>query len=927
MTEPRVSPTEKYPTHHVSFEQGDKRIALVVADQGKAIRKAYMPQTTLQISQADSEYAGFEMPYTPITQKDFSGGRGQADFEDDKTRYADSYGVDASRGPVVLAPLPTKGVVGDAAVDTLVNPLGSYQQPRLQTGENIESLGPDDYINRVMASAEFTWNTTKPLENLSLFLGKVTRVRLAILLKDEVYDAAAARDKVLALMSHRDGFSYALEKEFSIPYTEDGQQVVFRVDLPLIKNQAYVLSATVLDTYYGPDDAPVTLPYLIGTNGEGLSGTAGKFIRVIGGVTYTAYSSTANLGALAYALRVPPTDTEPGQVHFFNYRGSQFMVHSPWNGDPSRLYIEGRHGYIRSDTFTPGISYINNAQEWMVGAKLKIIAGPGATEETRWRKIKWVFSDPTSGEVGVSPPWCVPQTRDTEYAIVGTGTWGEVTFSYYGLIAPPFTKPVTDVCVCDDVVYFAQGEDAPIIAMRAEKSADVAPLWQLNFRTLGPDHTATFLKLIQDEEGKKKLWRAKAVACKVSSCDLPAWGADPVWSEEVVVGNTQYRISNIEPYGDPRVPWVGKEDGFGAVKEGIYDQVPLGELAAVANDTNCRAMLQRGLYLYFGMLDGLERYYMDRLDDIGPNRDEGLPENRRGYIRNLVAYPGRMYAAIDHLTGYSSVMLYNDTGWHEVYRGLPGNRLLGMGVQVIPGEDCDRLWIAERGGVYWLPVAINPAHQADYRYTSSGYLETSWFSGGYKQIVKFWKSILIYCDNLQLTEDNRPKVFLTLKYKVDSDDAPWVEMSDYITDSPVAEVLLKNNDNQIYQVTGRRIKFQIGLHTTDPAISPKLNAITVNAVTRVPQKRLYTITFLADTGLLDMGGRRVPTTPQQTLEILESFADSNQHPAPVLMRGLFAEHDSQYVFIEPTSVQITRSVTDEGKRELGEVGQLSVYLA
>jgi hypothetical protein len=101
--------------------------------------------------------------------------------------------------------------------------------------------------------------------------------------------------------------------------------------------------------------------------------------------------------------------------------------------------------------------------------------------------------------------------------------------------------------------------------------------------------------------------------------------------------------------------------------------------------TNGKARMVHNVYLYFNLGYGLERYYNSSLDDVGPNRDEGLPDGRQGVVSCMVAYPGRFFAGIDADAGISSVLCHNGTGWHEVYRApTAGQRITAMAFQVSP---------------------------------------------------------------------------------------------------------------------------------------------------------------------------------------------------------------------------------------------------
>ena len=248
-----------------------------------------------------------------------------------------------------------------------------------------------------------------------------------------------------------------------------------------------------------------------------------------------------------------------------------------------------------------------------------------------------------------------------------------------------------------------------------------------------------------DTEGKLKIWRAIRATAKVSSSDVKAWGNNLAFGNEIVCGNPRTRINGLAVYGEPLIPWVLKEDSIGSIQNGIYAEIPIGEMRSVRSELNGRAWLPYGVYLYFSLLDGVEKFYENRLDDCGPNRDEGFPSDRKGEITHMISFPGRIFAAIDAGEGgVSSIQCYNQIGWHEIYRSSStGLRITRMFVQVIPGASA-RLWFSEGEEINWLPISLNPQTQNDHKYHASGELITAWVYGGYKEIKKFLKHNLVH---------------------------------------------------------------------------------------------------------------------------------------------------------------------------------------
>ena len=99
----RVGTTEKQPTHHVKLTDRDgNSVGLILCnDKGEPApmyNKTPIDRSALKTQSGGSTYADYNYPYAPIAQDDWSGGRGNLDFERDSTRYLDSYNVN-TRNP------------------------------------------------------------------------------------------------------------------------------------------------------------------------------------------------------------------------------------------------------------------------------------------------------------------------------------------------------------------------------------------------------------------------------------------------------------------------------------------------------------------------------------------------------------------------------------------------------------------------------------------------------------------------------------------------------------------------------------------------------------------------------------------------------------------------------------------------------------
>jgi hypothetical protein len=293
-----------------------------------------------------------------------------------------------------------------------------------------------------------------------------------------------------------------------------------------------------------------------------------------------------------------------------------------------------------------------------------------------------------------------------------------------------------------------------------------------------------------------------------------------------------------------------------------------------------------------------------------------LPEDRRGYVSCVAAYPGGLYIGVNAgATGYSSVLYWNQVGYHEMYRADYGIEIRSLAIQTFPGSHVGKLWIGMGDKTAWIPVTMNPRKQSEYRYTSTGSVISAWFNGGFREINKFWKSVQLYGEDLTSGQ------YVTIEYQTDVDDT-WHALPDTFDTPPMQEVLMADD----YGVSGKRWRYRITLTTTDATKSPRIKALTVPSVTRLPNEKAWSITVLADDALVDHQGKQQSMTAKELMDQLTEWADSAQTPLPLTMRSPVSLFDNKKVFIEPPTVQPIE-VLNRGEKKLKAICTLMLYEA
>lgn len=353
---------------------------------------------------------------------------------------------------------------------------------------------------------------------------------------------------------------------------------------------------------------------------------------------------------------------------------------------------------------------------------------------------------------------------------------------------------------------------------------------------------------------------------------------------EIPLGNDTERITGLELYGDPEVPWVFRSGSVGSIDNGTYQPIPLREYTQVENIHNGVGHLVHDVYLYFSFLQGLEQYYRSNLDDVGPNKDEGLPSNRQGYITSMAGYPDRFFYNYDAGTaGYSSIMTYKGGGHHEDYRcDSPGKRIRSIFVQIIPGDMADRLWFSEGEDIGYLPLpgnTVNELTDATYRFTHEGVLETAWIGDDQQRIFSAVKLGL---------ENASADRCIEWDYKLD-EATSWTPSSTAFTSGPVQSISLN--------VTGKRLKLRFRMQSNDNYETPRITSLNLSTTERPETRFSYSMNIVYQDNGRDLLNNVENYTRAETL--IAQLDTWMRNQTPLTMRSISETFDNKTVYLEP----------------------------
>lgn len=989
LTDVHAGATEKTPTHDIKLTDTNGNMAgLILCNRSgkqdpRGMQIAAMPRTPMQMSQGAKGYDDMELPFVAEVQTTWVGGRGQETLSSDRTKFYDSYRIDTTKEYPIAAP----ATIAQTGIDVGVT---EFANTTLTKSWDLELGTVDLYIYKLAATNAITGFYIRPQTSgvaMTLYYSVLDLGATPTLPAGDEYNTAVKQQRSIVIPANNTGWVYCpasvtvdQDHWFGLAITKGNGWATMSGDA-IATSEFYYNSATTWTKY------------------------TGEFEHVVPQLKLTVESeTTVRLFEYKRALYAVKTMSSKGDS-FFYINGDRGVADS--NSTNLATLVDASKSWTPDEWIGCIVLIINGAgeledQPWRrivsntettltVSSNWKITQGT-TTEYVILGSNKWT-SVATIDTVPETPVECMGKAV-TDIAVVNdyvvfafgneqymscycadnnTNVFRErwaISASYGDLICPivneegklKLWRADVDDCLVDfcappafavttmtfnfDINYDAR-QDLQIQRARLEDDyeTDVA---------LDADEQDAGYQVSLQRQMADLTYQITETTTTVAFGGSPAGGdydgsfyvSQKYLPMQIKCGNTSSKITNILPYGAPVIPYIMKEDSFGSIFNNIYAEIPLAELKAVRSEVNGKAAMHYGVYLYFNLEGGkIERYYDQRLDDIGFNRDEGLPVARQGEVVKLLPYPGRFYAACDAgFGGLSTVMCNNGLGWHEIYRsGTAGLRITDIHIQAIPGNEyADRLWITEGTSLVALPIAITPVQQYQYNYhgytttDTDGYIETSWIDFELKDVDKYFHSITVFSDHTG-SMNTKNEYDIRVWFKVDGDN-DWTNAG---TCKAVASTELELNypyKPGIHNVSGKKIKFKIALNPRTQYYTPRLKAVVVHGVLRMPVKRSWNITFMLEP-MKDLNDRPLTDidTPTSTTGLIPNtlyhrlfwWANSETHNTPLLMRTNDPITDNKYVFIDPASISTFQALSilgdGSGNKEFRHIGTATLY--
>lgn len=837
-----VSPDQIKRTHHISLSDGQKTLGFIAVDgKGNAapfsITRAPVNRTALKTTSGSQTYSDFEPPWSPVAQEDWSGGSGILDFDDNITRFWDANRINTTF---------TKKM--------FLGPQETY------------TTGLRNQVNNL--PGDLTWTAMKP----------------------------GSREYIAALFTANANFSAAnIYIHVRRVGTPASSLTVELCSSSAGEPDAVLQTATITTTNINDTDARF---YKAAITAEALSSGTLYWIKIYSsggtdqdhwkvGVNNTGGASkessdgaTWSMSSVDLYYRVTDAETVKYPI-LFRYLYAQYLILNGDSGAPA-LYINGDRGVADANT---GVltTLVDATKSWTndewIGSIVYIFKGTGSSERQPWRTI----TDNNGTTLTVDAAWKITHDTTTEYVIFNSSKWTEITG--HGL-----TAPVMDVCVVNNYCYLCQGDDVAIMRWRAYNNSGTFT----NQFAADSTNKAMFLEPTRESDSVLYLWRANnkdaSGDISLSRAASPTTWADLSFGTAIPLRDQLGKITQLQEY-DQKC-WVMREGSVFAAAGTKVDEINLREIHTMMESTNGMAVTVQNVYLFFNLGAGIERYYSSSMDDVGPNRDDGLPTDKQGVVSVLLAYPGRYMAAIDGgASGASSVMMHNGTGWHNIYTApAAGLRILAIDFQPIQSTVSDRLWVCVGSDVIWLPfpsLTLDPTKDSNYHFAHYGNFTSGWIYVGMVDAFKFFKSLKLFAENL--TDAGQ---IVEAEYQIDDSDE-WIPLDKAFDTSPVQEIDLKEN----FGVMGKRLRFRLHLYTNDNSKTPLIKTTVIENISQVAVKYSYGFMYRVADGDVNLLGESAEISAGDFQDTIDDWA---ANLTPLVQRAWRERFDNKTVFIDPT---------------------------
>ena len=525
------------------------------------------------------------------------------------------------------------------------------------------------------------------------------------------------------------------------------------------------------------------------------------------------------------------------KIKFFEFGGAQF-AYGVTKAGVVNLYIMGEGGLATSGSSSTlvdtnmGLRGSWSTDQW-AGFFLKIVEGTGAGQ------IRTIASNTNAGSITISGDnWDTNPDTTSRYVIVSPGDWYEITG--HGL------SNVESVSSAGAVCYFGCGNSTNIRRMAWNTSA--APLQYADDGTNKGSVVFT---------AGGRVWIANSATGVISYASIVAWGTNLTLTALVTKTpiDVDFRGAGLNA---GKVYFI-KENGvwFCDAQGDLLYEFPV-DMRYFTQSSNGEAVISNQEYLYFNFGGSMQRLSGLAVEQVDPNRDEGMPDDYKGYVSALAPHPAGVFFSVN--AGHDGISTVN------VFDGLSFHNVLCLGAKGVPFTDITFYPIENEKPILFVatPDAIlfqkypenhtSPIADSTVEFVAQGDIEFAIVDMGSKAMSKLFKELAIWGDNFQLPTSDYYYLKAVVFYN--ADNAGWVKLGES-TDLDFGETLLTFADPTQSLIAGlgnvRELKIRMFLTcwsgtaavTASPVVwyedgqTPVVDAITIKGFGRTRIRNVY----------------------------------------------------------------------------------------
>lgn len=799
------------------------------------------------------------------TQSDWSGGRGASVVADDPDKFFDSYAALTDRsGQITPAPLPGFGIVENSLAWRNVNVWPSREAanaPYLYT-----VIQPGDVLGwRFTIAATYSnphvfwWSSMPEASDLAI----------------QMYTDAAGVPGTGVYSANALG------------------EVSHNIRLHYVRNPLYPLIA---GTYWlvleNNGDLPVTVVTTATTSADSGTRVDGVWASNTGRIPYYHvgdFGITNQLGG-----------------KFFEYKRQLYYAASLESG--SQVYMNGERGLANytgaaTTTVVSPTSWVNDIFN---GCVYVVTNGPYAGESV------FIGDTTAAGVVTLLNAGRHTYASPHEYAILGHDRWIQRVNAA--------GSAITDVAVVGEWVYLARGDSADIIRYREYNNAGT---WTVEAVT-ETGVRAHLLKVVT-RAGKKVIYRIWGGANSLtrqyfSKADVPAaWGTALVFGADAPVSVDGSPCQAILDF-DGEIWLTTESDVYEIHDTGggeFATKRPGPSEASMRDPYNGLGAVWWNTNFYFAYQEGYMRVYGRTVDDIGPNRGEGLPSDRRGNIVSAAPMFGTMAVALSSNVNnrmYGTIMLTTAPGgsWHEIFRAplydIPIGSLFYQSIPTV----ANRLWFVLGDHLMYLVMpntaqnvlndynymqVFSTAYQAGMLYSPVAEVTMPWTDFGAPDRDHYWRELRVYTENMGAG---------AVKTGIGT-NLGTATIRPTLTIWPNTEASLADIDTSPYQFIpvnqrGNRAQLRLEIRGSNASIPPVLRSYSLMARQFNEVRYDININFAHMDRLQLVNGGQANDESEQTMAVLAQLADWQENGSLLTLTSRHPAFDGIHGHIDPVPI-------------------------